>query len=171
MSFATRLAPALRVEIVPLPGLQTAVATLAVAAAGSVWLAVQVQVQAQMRLMANESLWVGWVAGLSWWALPPLLLFSAVLAWRCARPRARVLTWDGQRWHLAESATADPKPVELRVLFDLGAWMLLWARPVGAWRSACYLPLSRRTQGSLWGPLRATLYAARRAAPADSGSA
>jgi len=167
MSAATRLAPALRVAIVPLPGLQTAIAALAAAAAGSVWLAVQVQ----MQMLTSESLWMGRVAASSCWVLPPMLLFAAGLAWRYARPRARLLTWDGQRWSLAESASADPRPVELRVLFDLGSWLLLWARPVGAWRSVWYLPLSRRTQGALWGPLRATLYAARPAAPEGPGSA
>lgn len=169
MSLAARLAPALRVEIVPLPGLQPAVAALAAAAAGSVWMAVHAQVQ--MHLVVSESLRLAWTLGLSWWVLPPMLLSSAVLAWRCARPRARLLTWDGQHWSLAESASSDPGSVELRVLFDLGAWLLLRARPVGAWRSACYLPLSRRTQGSLWGPLRATLYAARPVDPMEPGSA
>lgn len=103
------------------------------------------------------------VGGLAAWAIsheprawPSLLAvpLSAVWAWREAAVLPRRLRWDGQAWWLAEPGGSDETEVQLAVLIDLDAWLLLRAGPRPRW-----LPLSRAHQPA-WGALRATLFAA-----------
>lgn len=103
------------------------------------------------------------VAGLAAWAIShhaqvwPVLLVvpvAAAGAWRTAAVRPRHLRWDGQAWWLGEPGHDDEVQVQLAVLIDLGAWLLLRAEPGPFW-----LPLSRRGQPQ-WGALRATLFSA-----------
>ena len=73
--------------------------------------------------------------------------------------RPRRLRWDGQAWWLAELGPDDAMQgetqVQLAVLIDLDAWLLLRAHPGPRW-----LPLSRAQQAPYWSALRATIFAA-----------
>ncbi len=97
-------------------------------------------------------------------AWPLLLALPAVTAaaWRAAEVAQRQLRWDGQSWWLAEPGqSADEVQVQLSVLIDLDAWLLLRATPGPRW-----LPLARHQQAPHWGALRATLFSAPAAAVA-----
>ena len=109
-------------------------------------------------------------AGLAAWAVshrhtfwPALLAIpvSARYAWRAACVLPRRLRWDGQAWWLAEPGRDDETAVQLAVLIDLDAWLLLRATPGPRW-----LPLARHQQAPHWGALRATLFSAPAAAVA-----
>jgi hypothetical protein len=89
-------------------------------------------------------------------AWPALLCvpLACAYAWRAAAVMPRRLRWDGQAWWLADADRDDEAAVQLTVLIDLDAWLLLRASPGPRW-----LPLARRQQPH-WGELRATLFAA-----------
>jgi len=97
------------------------------------------------------------------WPVVVAVPFVAVVAWRAAEVLPRRLRWDGQAWWLAESpagaAVAAEAQVQLTVLIDLDAWLLLRATPGPRW-----LPLARHQQVGHWGALRATLFSAPKAA-------
>jgi hypothetical protein len=104
--------------------------------------------------------------GLAWrfepWALAVVPLCVA-WAWRTAGVAERRLRWDGERWWLGAANQTDEAGVRLRVVIDLGDWLLLRATPEAqrfAFRHR-FLPLNRAGQGAIWGALRATLYSAR----------
>lgn len=130
-----RRTPPVVVQLLPQPAVQAAVVLLAVLAAGglAVW-ACSHQPQA----------WPLWLA-------VPL---AAGYAWRAAAVLPRRLRWDGEAWWLAAPGRDDETAVQLAVLIDLDAWLLLRASP-----GPCWLPLSRRQQPQ-WSALRATLFAA-----------
>lgn len=90
-------------------------------------------------------------------AWPALLAVPLVafLAWRAAAVLPRRLRWDGEAWWLAEPGRDDDSQVQLAVLIDLDAWLLLRASPGPRW-----LALSRGQQAAHWSALRATLFAA-----------
>ncbi|MBV8125680.1 MAG: hypothetical protein JO370_16580 [Paucibacter sp.] len=115
--------------------------------------------------------------GLSCWAhqlisLAPLILclplafgVLAPLAWRHGRSEAHQLIWDGQAWavRLSPALHLDASPCTVRVLLDLGGWMLLELRlpDTGkgpARRMRVHLALSRRSYPNQWHGLRSTLY-------------
>ena len=131
-----RRTPPVVVQLLPQPAMQAVVALLAALAAG----------------------------GLGAWAIShhspawPLLLAVPLVtgyAWRAAAARPCRLRWDGQAWWLMEAGRDEEISVQLTVLIDLDAWLLLRARPGPRW-----LPLARRQQGAHWPALRATLFAA-----------
>lgn len=102
--------------------------------------------------------------GLAAWAIshhapawPALLLVpgAALWAWRSAAARARRLRWDGQAWWLASGPADEEAAVQLAVVMDLDAWLLLQVSP-----GPCWLALSRRRHPTQWTALRATLFAA-----------
>jgi hypothetical protein len=97
-----------------------------------------------------------WAVSHHLYAWPALLVApgAAFWAWRTSAVRPRRLRWDGQAWWLAEPGRDDEARVQLAVLIDLGAWLLLRAEPGPVW-----LPLSRSQQPQ-WGALRATLFSA-----------
>ena len=130
-----RRTPPVVVQLRPQPAVQAAVALLVALAAGGLdaWACTH---QPQ--------------AGLLWVAVP----FAAAAAWRAARVLPRRLRWDGQAWWLTAPGRDDEIAVQLAVLIDLDAWLLLRASP-----GPCWLPLSRRQQPH-WHALRATLFAA-----------
>ena len=102
-----------------------------------------------------------------WWLMVTLPL-PAWLGWRLSAVAPRHLQWDGQTWRLAAVDFDEPgDAIHVRVVIDLGGWLLLRCRPVdGPWRLRhIYLPLSRASSGASWGSLRATLYAARTRLP------
>ena len=72
------------------------------------------------------------------------------------------LRWDGQRWHVTDrSRGADPVEVsDLRVVLDLGAWMLLRLRCDESRRALRrgWIPVQRRGIESHWHALRCALY-------------
>lgn len=125
---------------------------------------VVVHVQPQPAVQAVVALIVALaVAGLAGWAVshearawPALLAVPvfAAFAWREAAALPRRLRWDGEAWWLAEPDRQEEAAVQIDVLIDLDAWLLLRAQP-----GPCWLPLSRRQQAQ-WGALRATLFAA-----------
>ena len=74
-----------------------------------------------------------------------------------------VLRWDAQRWHVTDpSRGADPVEVsELRVVLDLGGWMLLRLHsdaPRRALRRS-WVPVQRRGIEPQWHALRCAVYA------------
>ena len=87
----------------------------------------------------------------------------------CMRPVS--LRWDGQLWHLGPPASAghEPHDGELRVLIDLGPWMLLRFEPADStWRRrATWLPVQRRGLESQWHALRCAVYSPRPKPGAD----
>ncbi len=107
----------------------------------------------------------------AFWPLLALSPLGALLAWRCTTIAPRMLRWDGQQWHLHErlrgsasfSPSPDaPAPVHLKLIFDLGFFLLLRASSAApTWAEPAYLPLTRATQAGTWGYLRAVLYSAK----------
>ena len=92
---------------------------------------------------AALALMVGALAG--WWA------------WRCGVAPPAQLNWDGQQWRLrAHGANADSVGT-LRVVIDLGPWMLLrFDTEAGrvSWQA-----LSAPATGPAWPALRSAVYA------------
>jgi hypothetical protein len=131
-----RRTPPVVVQLQPQPAVQAAVALIATLAAGGL---------AAWACNHQPLAWPVWVA------LPPLAWWT----WRAARVLPRRLRWDGEAWWLDEPDRDDGPRVQLTVLIDLDAWLLLRASPGPRW-----LPLSRNQQGAHWGALRATLFAA-----------
>jgi len=99
-------------------------------------------------------------------ALAALLAAGAcagLLALRWARRRDAVmgvLAWDGLGWHWSPGAAA-PCPGDVRVMVDLGAWLLLRFAPMGGGQAVVWLATSRRHAGAAWPAWRAALYARR----------
>jgi len=131
---------------------------------------VVVQLQRQPAVQAVVALIAAFAAGgLAAWAIShhssawPVVLavpLAIVYAWRAAAVLPRRLRWDGQAWWLADADRDEETAVQLAVLIDLDAWLLLRASPGPRW-----LPLAWRQQPAHWGALRATLFAAPRAQP------
>ncbi len=71
-----------------------------------------------------------------------------------------VLAWDGATWRWSQGSLA-PRAGEVRVMLDLGAWLLLRFSPEPPTRRAFWLPLSRADAGPHWSAWRAALYARR----------
>jgi hypothetical protein len=136
-----RRTPPVVVPLLPQPGVQAVVALFALLASGG------------LAVWAASHIPQAWPALL---ALP----FISLWAWRAAAVLPRRLRWDGQAWWLAEPGGDDEITVQLAVLIDLDAWLLLRASPGPRW-----LPVSRRQQAAHWTALRATLFAAPRVPP------
>jgi hypothetical protein len=96
-----------------------------------------------------------------------LLLLGA----SAARVRPVSVRWDGQLWHLGppESSGHEPESGDLRVVLDLGPWMLLRFGPAGStWRHrATWLPVQRRGLESQWHALRCAVHSPRPQPGAD----
>lgn len=131
-----RRTPPVVVQLQPQPALQAVVALIAALAVGGL---------AAWACSHRSAFWPAWL----------LLPVAIAYAWRAAAVLPRRLRWDGQGWWLAEPGRDEETPVQLAVLIDLDAWLLLRASPGPRW-----LPLSRRQQPAAWGALRATLFAA-----------
>jgi hypothetical protein len=132
-----RRTPPVVVQLQPQPAMQAVVALVAALASGG------------LVAWAVSHLEAAWPTSL---ALP----FVVIWAWRAAAVLPRRLRWDGQAWWLSEPGRDDQETaVQLAVLIDLDAWLLLRAGPGPHW-----LPLARRQQVAQWGALRATLFSA-----------
>ncbi|MFT7721758.1 MAG: hypothetical protein QM788_02845 [Roseateles sp.] len=132
-----RRTPPVVVRLAPQPAVQAVVALLAAMTAGGL---------------------AAWALGHQPQAWPALLAVpaAAAWAWRAAAVGPRRLRWDGQAWWLGHPHRDDDETaVQLTVLIDLDAWLLLRAMPGPRW-----LPLSRHQQAAQWTALRATLFAA-----------
>lgn len=104
--------------------------------------------------------WLLQHAGQPPWLAPALGAGVGALAWRAARPRARQLRWDGQRWSL------DGLPCRVAPMLDPGPLLLLRWQAEGGARG--WLAVGRHEAGHDWPALRAALYspaAARTPAP------
>jgi hypothetical protein len=93
------------------------------------------------------------VAALLTWALSawlaPAGLAVAAWAWRRTPAAAPRIAWDGSAWHL------DGVQAEVRIVFDLGGWMLLRVEAAAGTR---WLPLSPAADPAGWPAMRAALY-------------
>ena len=93
------------------------------------------------------------------------LVAAAVVAWSAwwwlRGSGAGVLAWDGAVWQWSAEAVP-PRPTELRVMIDLGGWLLLRLALAAPAQRVVWLVASRRGAGALWPVWRAALYAARR---------
>jgi hypothetical protein len=86
-----------------------------------------------------------------------------------ARVPVATLRWDGQAWWMARTAAAEfdacgARRGELRVMMDLGAWMLLRFRPdATGWnpRAVTWLPAQRRGLEAEWHGLRCAVHSPR----------
>jgi hypothetical protein len=109
-------------------------------------------------------------AAMRW--LTALVAFAVLGLGACAsRVQPVSLRWDGQLWHLGPPASAghEPRSGELRVLIDLGPWMLLRFEPAAStWRHrATWLPAQRRGLESQWHALRCAAHSPRPQPGAD----
>jgi hypothetical protein len=101
-------------------------------------------------------------------------LAFALLSWGCsaAQVRAASLRWDGQLWRLGAPSSAghEPRVGKLRVMLDLGPWMLLRFEPAeSTWRTrAIWLPVQRRGLETQWHALRCAVYSPRPKPGTDS---
>lgn len=87
---------------------------------------------------------------------------AAWSVWRRLRGSgAGVLAWDGAVWQWSAQAVP-PRPVELRVMIDLGGWLLLRLALAAPAQRVIWVVASRRGAGALWPVWRAALYAAGR---------
>ncbi len=96
-----------------------------------------------------------------------IALVLALGGW-LARVPVTTLRWDGQAWWMSAatgpSGAGPARRGELRVMFDLGAWMLLRFRPDDAdWspRVAAWLPVQRRGLEADWHGLRCAVHVPR----------
>jgi len=97
--------------------------------------------------------WVFGHAGLphAYWAAAAAFALGAAAAWRLQPSREVVLAWDGSQWSL-DSGTG-----RLRVMVDLGAWMLLCLDPAPA-RARAWVAVGAARAGPSWHALRAAVY-------------
>jgi len=130
-----RRTPPVVVHLQPQPAVQAVVAMIAALAAGGL---------AAWGLSHEPRAWPALLA----------LPVAAFWGWQQAAVLPRRLRWDGQAWWLTEPGGGDGVQVQLAVLIDLDAWLLLRASPGPRW-----LPLSKAQQPG-WTAFRATLFAA-----------
>src|SRR6187431_647196 len=91
-------------------------------------------------------------------------LMAVCLVWRVMHQGLSapgILVWDGAVWHWV----CDEPPVsatgDVRVMVDLGGWMLLRFRPDAPGPAPTWLPVSRQRAGALWPHWRAAVFSRR----------
>ena len=149
-------APPVRITLAHEPGWSAFVVALAGAAA------------------ANLVAWAALHAQASPVFASALALFAALMAgclvWRRLQRRpsaASALVWDGTVWLWSRDEPLASATGDVRVMIDLGGWMLLRFRPDTADPAPTWLPVTRRRAGALWPQWRAALFSRRLgAAPA-----
>jgi hypothetical protein len=148
-----RAAPAVSLSVRPSPHWRAALALLAAVALGST---------VAWAWQRGDALSAGAAAAVGLLALHVL---------RSARRRPPLgLRWDGQAWWLSEPGRpgGDPRPGEVVLALDLGAWLLLAFHPhagVPGPARRRWLPLQRAGLEADWHALRCALYSPRPAAP------
>lgn len=99
-------------------------------------------------------------------AMAALLVAAVVgmLVWgRHRRHRqAGILNWDGATWQWSSGAT-EAREGQVRVMVDLGAWLLLRFVAVAPPHPVAWLTLARGNAGVQWPAWRAAVYARRTA--------
>lgn len=105
-------------------------------------------------LAASAGMRAGWPAPA---AAACAMLGALVGAWAAGRwlapPYVGTLSWDGKTWAWQGAGESAPQPVaEVRVVIDLGPWMLLRLRSPARW-----LPLAEHRAGAAWHALRAAV--------------
>lgn len=156
MSSSRRSALAFQMDTRPQPLFQRLLAALVSVIAALAVIAVA------MALLAHRP------EALPLWVLPLLVWSSMAMAWRWAQIRPRRLRWDGQAWWLQDQGSrSDEIQVQIEVLFDFGACVLLRTRPFLSQTRLrpvvlpfSYIPLFQAGQAQ-WALLRACLYSAR----------
>jgi len=156
MSSSRRSAPAFQIETRPQPLFQRLLAALVS------FIAALAAMAGAMALMSHQP------EVLPNWVLPLLVWLSMAMAWRCAQIRPRRLRWDGQAWWLLDLGEGpDEIQVQIEVLFDFGACVLLRTRPQlrqtrlrRVFLPFRYIPLFQAGQAQ-WALLRACLYSTR----------
>lgn len=113
--------------------------------------------------------------GAARWGLALSAFALLMLGATAARVRPVSVRWDGQLWHLGPPGSAghEPHDGQMRVLLDLGPWMLLrFDRAEASRRSrAVWLPVQRRGLESQWHALRCAVYSPRPRPGADNTTA
>jgi hypothetical protein len=127
--------------------------------------------------VANLVAWIGSQASQSPASAGVPAMVSAVLAgglaWVLLRRSSSdgVLTWDGAAWHWAPakglSVSSDPVAGDVRVVIDLGNWILVRFRSAPPRHDVVWLPVSGRYAGALWPAWRTALFSR----PADPATA
>lgn len=109
-----------------------------------------------------------WVQGPVWAACALAGAAAALaggLAWAAGRGGLERLAWDGTQWWLHGGAAPSAREAEVRLVVDLGGWLLLRIEPWRTPRRPCWRALSRRRHRAAWHALRCALYARRGDAP------
>jgi len=133
--------------------MRTAPAVSVCSDGGPVWSGLQWLLPAGAVL--SLSVWaLQWLQLAPFWAALPAL-GVLVGCWRSARPLWRCLNWDAQVW------TVDGRAVELRLMVDLGFWLLLRSHPLTTDDKPQWLPVSRAHAGAALPALRAAVVGAR----------
>ncbi len=148
-----RAAAAFRIDTRPAPRFQRQLALLVVGLAGLALSSLYLTLQAHAPELFR------------FWLLLVALAPALVLARRAAQIRPRQLRWDGQAWWLQDQlASAEERQVQVELLFDFDAYLLLrvQAVPSRLLGARIYIPLASAQQAQ-WSHLRACLYATRSA--------
>jgi len=102
---------------------------------------------------------------------------AAALAW-CSLRRGNagrgILSWDGAAWQWApgqaQPGDSQPSPGELRVMVDLGGWILLRFVPGASAQRVNWMVASRRQGGAQWPLWRAALFSRRPSAASTAAA-
>lgn len=95
------------------------------------------------------------------WMVATLAFNGLVLVAVMGRPIAPIrLNWDGQVWHLGPDRGQASTNGGLRVMLDLGNWMLLRFLPASG-RRTVWVPVQRLGHETEWAGLRHTVFGAR----------
>jgi hypothetical protein len=116
---------------------------------------------AAANLMAWILSWADASSGMSAIAVPVAAAAAAVLTWRLLDRRSDAtgaLIWDGSAWQWAPELDV-PWPGRVRVMIDLGPWLLLHFRPTSPTGHGVWLAASRFAAAGQWPAWRAALFA------------
>jgi len=136
-----RAAPAVSVDAGPTRALRAAQALLAAVAAAALaaWLAQHLGLR-----------------GIAGWAGAAAALAGAAAGWRWPTSTPARLAWTGAEWTVRWRHAADGEPVTPELAIDLGPWMLLRLRRVGA--RAAWVEVTEGHCGSSWAAWRTAVY-------------
>jgi hypothetical protein len=143
-------APPVRMSLAPERAWLAARCLIAGAAAANAVAWLSTRAQASQAVVAAAAL--GAAALAAWFA---------AWAMRPGNGLPDVLAWDGAVWQWSGSGSP-PVQGEVRVMIDLGAWLLLRFSPSAPPQRAVWRAVSRRHAGPSWRPWRAALHARRR---------
>ena len=147
-------APPVRMSLAADPGWHAFIAGCAGAAAAN--LAAWIASQSQPSVAATAGV------ALTSATLAAALTWRALLRWNVG---SGVLAWDGADWQWSprhgQTDNSQPASGKLRVMIDLGAWILLRFAPGTSSQAGVWLTVSRRQAGASWPLWRAVLFSRR----------